>query len=127
MTSHQINLRIVATAAGSLLHNGAQPRDRGSGAKGRAGNLNKDTLYKDYLIHAESFQREKKGAWVPQYTATRRNCAMTTAGFPVQQYQFNHSYRTEREADQFALRYAQQWIDTYGSKKELAGGLPGEN
>ncbi len=127
MTSHQINLRIVATAAGSLLHNGAQSRDRGSGAKGRAGNLNKDTLYKDYLIHAESFQREKKGAWVPQYTATRRNCAMTTAGFPVQQYQFNHSYRTEREADQFALRYAQQWIDTYGSKKELAGGLPGEN
>ena len=87
----------------------------------------KKAVYKDYLILAESFQREEKGAWVPQYTATRQDGAATTAGFPVQQYQFNHSYCTEREADQFALRYAQQWIDTYGPKKDPAGGLPGEN
>jgi hypothetical protein len=80
-------------------------------------------LYKDYLIRAESFQREKKGAWVPQYTASRQNGA-ATAGFPVQQYQFNHSYRTQSEADQFALQYAQQWIDTYGSSKNPANGLP---
>ena len=80
-------------------------------------------LYKDYLIRAESFQREKKGTWVPQYTAIRQNGA-ATVGFPVQQYQFNHSYRTQSEADQFALRYAQQWIDTYGSLKNPANGLP---
>ncbi|MGH7798125.1 MAG: hypothetical protein ACREQ2_24955 [Candidatus Binatia bacterium] len=85
---------------------------------------NKHILYKDYLIRAESFQREKKGAWVPQYTATRQNGAATTVEFPVQQYQFNHCYPTESEADQFALRYAQQWIDTYGSQKNPASGLP---
>jgi len=106
-----------------LIQNGAQPHDYGTDAKGSAGNLNKPTLYKDYLIRAESFQREKKGAWVPQYTATRQNGAATTVEFPVQQYQFHHCYPTESEADQFALRYAQQWIDTYGSQKNPASGL----
>jgi hypothetical protein len=92
--------------------------------QGSAGNLNKPTLYKDYLIRAESFQREKKGAWVPQYTATRQNGAATLAAFPVQQYQFNHSYPTQSEADQFALRYAREWIDAYGSQEHFAGVLP---
>jgi len=96
-------------------------------AKGNAGNLNKSILYKDYLIHTESFQREKQGAWVPQYTATRQDGAATTVKFPVQQYQFNHCYPTEGEADQFALRSAQQWIDTYGLKKNLVSGLPGRS
>jgi hypothetical protein len=86
--------------------------------------LNKPTLYKNYLICAESFQREKKGAWVPQYKATRQNGAATLAAFPMQQYQFNHCYLTESEADQFALRYARQWIDAYGSQEHFAGGLP---
>jgi hypothetical protein len=92
--------------------------------QGSASNLNKPTLYKNYLICAESFQREKKGAWVPQYKATRQNGAATLAAFPMQQYQFNHCYLTESEADQFALRYARQWIDAYGSQEHFAGGLP---
>jgi hypothetical protein len=86
---------------------------------------NKHILYKDYLIQAESFQREKKGVWVPQYTATRQNGAATTVEFPVQQYQFNHCYLTKSEADQFALQYAQQRIDMYGSQPPPAtSGLP---
>lgn len=79
--------------------------------------MTEPTLYKGYLICVESFQRVSGGPWVPQYTATWQLGETTAPGFPVQQYQFNHSYNTQEEADQFALRYAQQWIDTYGSQK----------
>jgi len=98
--------------------------DYGTDAKGSAGNLNEASFYKDYLIRTESFQREKAGPWVPQYTATRQNGAALTAEFPVQQYQFNHCYPTQSEADQFALRSARRWIDTYGSQNKFISGLP---
>lgn len=81
--------------------------------------MTEPTLYKGYLIRVESFQRVSGGPWVPQYTATWQTGGTAAApGFPVQQYQFNHSYDTQEEADQFALRYAQQWIDSYGSPQK---------
>jgi hypothetical protein len=70
-----------------------------------------DTPYKDYLIRSESFQREKNGAWVPQYTLIRRDAAIEKKDFPSHQYQFNHTCPTEREADEFAVQSAQAWID----------------
>jgi hypothetical protein len=73
--------------------------------------MNEETLYKRYLIHGESFQREKNGAWVPQYTVTRRDAAAEKTDFPSHQYQFNHTYPTEREADEFAVHMARMWID----------------
>lgn len=73
--------------------------------------MNQDTLYKNYRIHGESFQREKNGCWVPQYTVSRQDAATQASDFPSHQYQFNHTYRTEREADEFAVKMARVWID----------------
>ena len=69
------------------------------------------TLYKNYLIRGESFQREENGAWVPQYTLIRQDAAATKLDFPSHQYQFNHACPTEREADEYAAQKAQAWID----------------
>lgn len=72
-------------------------------------------FYKNYLICRESFQREKNGAWVPQYTVTRRDGAGEKKDFPSHQYQFNHAYPSEREANEFALHMARSWIDRAAS------------
>jgi hypothetical protein len=72
--------------------------------------MNNDTPYKNYLIRGESFQREKNGSWIPQYTATRRD-GVTRSDFPSQQYQLHHACRTKGEADEFAVRKAKEWID----------------
>jgi hypothetical protein len=73
--------------------------------------MKQDTLYKNHLIHGESFQREKNGAWVPQYTVIRQDAAMEKRDYPSHQYQFNHAYRTEGEANEFAVQKAREWID----------------
>jgi hypothetical protein len=65
--------------------------------------------YKNYFISCESFQRQKHGSWVPQYTITRQ---VTDSGeFPSHQYQFSHTYCTKNEADCFAAEKAREWID----------------
>jgi hypothetical protein len=73
--------------------------------------MNQDTLYRNYRIHGESFQRESNGGWVPQYTVSRQDAATEKIEFPSHQYQFNHTYGTEREADDFAVQMARAWID----------------
>ena len=75
------------------------------------GRMKQDTLYKNHLIHGESFQREKNGTWVPQYTVTRQDAATEKKDYPSHQYQFNHTYPTELEADEFAVQKARDWID----------------
>ena len=69
--------------------------------------------YKNCLICGESFQREKNGKWVPQYTLTRPKTESTGKGsdFPSHQYQFNEALRTESEADAYALGKAMEWVD----------------
>jgi hypothetical protein len=63
----------------------------------------KDTLlYKNYFIGCESFQREKHGSWVPQYTITRQ--ATESNDFPSHQYQSSHALPTKDEADCFAVQ-----------------------
>jgi hypothetical protein len=57
--------------------------------------------YKNFLICGESFQREKNGTWIPQYTLTRRNTGNSGNHFPSQQYQLNEAFATEDEADKF--------------------------
>ena len=73
--------------------------------------MKKDTLYKNYLIRGESFQRETNGSWIPQYTVCRQDALATPLDYPSHQYQLHHSCSSEREADEFALRRAQEWID----------------
>ena len=65
--------------------------------------------YKNYFIDSESFQREKHGSWVPQYTISRR--ISESNDFPSHQYQFSHTFPTKNEADCFAVQKAQEWID----------------
>ncbi len=67
--------------------------------------------YRNYLIRGESFQREKNGTWVPQYTLTRQGTGSKENGFPSYQYQFNEAFPTESEADDYALQRAREWID----------------
>lgn len=68
-----------------------------------------DISYKDYFIRGESFQREKRGAWVPQYTIVRQESSGTD--FPCHQYQFSHVFPTETDANDFAVQKAEEWID----------------
>jgi hypothetical protein len=70
--------------------------------------------YKDCLIGVESFQREKDGSWIPQYTLTRPKTESTGKGsdFPSHQYQYNEAFPNEAEADAYALRRAKEWVDT---------------
>jgi hypothetical protein len=70
-----------------------------------------DISYKDCLIRGESFQREKNGTWVAQYTVTRQETGSSGSGFPSHQYQFNEAFPSESEADEYALRRAKEWID----------------
>jgi hypothetical protein len=64
--------------------------------------------YKSCLIRGESFQREKNGTWIPQYTLTRQDKGNE---FPSHQYQLNEIFLTEGEADDFAVQKAMEWID----------------
>jgi hypothetical protein len=73
--------------------------------------MNNDITYKDYLIRGESFQREEHGTWVPQYKVTRQDTAAEKKDYPSHQYQFNQAYGTERDADEFAVQKARDWID----------------
>jgi len=68
--------------------------------------------YKNCLIRGESFQREKKGTWVPQYTLTRQETGTKENAFPSYQYQFNEAFPTESEADAYAVGRAMEWVDS---------------
>ena len=67
--------------------------------------------YKNCLIQSESFQREKNGAWVPQYALTRQETGGKGHDFPSYQYQFEEAFPTESEADDYALQRAREWVD----------------
>jgi hypothetical protein len=71
--------------------------------------VNNNLLYKNYFIGCESFQREKHGSWVPQYTISRQ--VTESNDFPSHQYQFTHTLPTKNEADRYAAQKAQEWID----------------
>lgn len=73
--------------------------------------MNDAVFYKNYLIRGESFQREKNGVWIPQYTVARKEAEARATAFPSHQYQFNEAFPTEWEADELALRRAREWVD----------------
>jgi hypothetical protein len=72
-------------------------------------------LYKNWLICAESFQREKNGPWVSQYLVSRKEGEKDGYPFPSLQYQLNDVFWTEEEADDFAVSKAKEWIDQPGA------------
>jgi hypothetical protein len=74
--------------------------------------------YQNCLIRGESFQREKNGKWVPQYTLRRQAAKNKVSDFLSHQAQLNKAFPTENAADDFALQEAMRWIDE-NSKLEL--------
>jgi hypothetical protein len=73
--------------------------------------MKKSVLYRSHLILGESFQRRNNGSWVGQYTLMRPENAGSDSDFPSHQHQFNAIFRTKREADEYALRRAKEWVD----------------
>jgi hypothetical protein len=67
--------------------------------------------YKNCLIRGESFQREKHGTWIPQYSLVRHKTGSKGHDFPSYQYQFEEAFPTEGEADTYAQQKAKEWID----------------
>jgi len=67
--------------------------------------------YKNCGIHGESFQRQKNGAWIPQYTLTVPERRRKPGDFPSHQYQFNNALPAESDADEYALGRAREWVD----------------
>lgn len=67
--------------------------------------------YKNCLIRSESFQLEQSGSWIPRYTLTRQTTNSDLSGTPSHHDRLDKVYSTEREADEFALQDAMQWVD----------------
>ncbi len=69
--------------------------------------------YKNCLIHSESFQLGQSGSWIPRYALTRLNTDSASNATPSHHDRLDKVYRTEGEADAFALSDAMQWVDNH--------------
>jgi predicted membrane chloride channel (bestrophin family) len=67
--------------------------------------------YQNCFIRSESFQREKNGKWIPQYTLRRQDSKNEVNDFLSHQAQLEKVFATENAADDFALQEAMKWID----------------
>ena len=73
--------------------------------------------YKNCLIRGESFQREKDGKWIPQYTLKRQENKKMRSDFLSHQARLEKIFTNENAADDFALQEAMKWIDKNGTQK----------
>ena len=73
--------------------------------------------YQNCLIRGESFQREKNGKWIPQYSLKRQETKSRVSDFLSRQAQLNKAFPTEDAADDFALQEAMKWIDKNSKPK----------
>lgn len=67
--------------------------------------------YKNCLIHSESFQLAQSNSWIPRYSLMRRDTDSKQDGTPSHHDRLDKVFRTEKEADEFALQDAMQRID----------------
>jgi hypothetical protein len=103
--------KFIRWSGRNKINQNRRPPDTREGQEGEERKMKSTVSYKNYVIRAESFQREKSGDWIPQYNFTRQNIASKGNDFPAQQYQLNEALPTEDAADDFALRKAMEWID----------------
>ena len=68
-------------------------------------------FYQNCLIRSESFQREKNGKWIPQYTLRRQDIKNKASDFLSHRAQLDKTFPTESAADDFAFQRAMKWID----------------
>ena len=74
--------------------------------------MKSNITYRNWLICSDSFRRERKGRWIPQYTLTRQGAKIKEIGVTTHQAQLKTTFWSENEADEFALQDAMRWIDT---------------
>ena len=67
--------------------------------------------YKNRLIRGESFQLTQSSNWIPRYTLTLQGASNHQNGALSHHDRLDKVFRTENEADEFALQDAMRWID----------------
>jgi len=67
--------------------------------------------YKNCLIRGESFQLAQSSGWIPRYTLMLQGTSSDWTGAHSHHDRLDKVFWTEREADEFALQDAIQWID----------------
>jgi hypothetical protein len=108
-----LNRKVVewnAAIAGSSPYVNSEHERTFSDDKAKERKMKSSISYKNCLIRSESFQRETKGSWIPQYTVTGQD-AKKTSGVPSHHAQLDKTFWSENEADEFALQDAMHWID----------------
>jgi len=67
--------------------------------------------YKNCVIRSESFQLEQSSSWIPRYTLMHRDANHEWSGDRSHHDRLDKVFWTEKEADEFALQDAMEWID----------------
>jgi len=67
--------------------------------------------YKNCLVRGESFQLAQSSSWIPRYSLTRQGANSTPKSALSHHDRLDKVFRTESEADDFALQDAMLWID----------------
>ena len=67
--------------------------------------------YKNCLIRGESFQLTQSSSWIPRYTLTLQDANSNPKRALSHHDRLDKVFRTENEADEFALPDAMRWID----------------
>jgi len=67
--------------------------------------------YKNCLVRGESFQLAQNCNWIPRYSLTLQEANNNSKGALSHHDRLDQVFRTENEADEFALQDAMRWID----------------
>ena len=67
--------------------------------------------YKNCLVRGESFQLAQTSSWIPRYSLTLQGANSSPLGALSHHDRLDQVFRTENEADEFALQDAMRWID----------------
>ena len=71
-----------------------------------------DISYKNFLIRGESFQPTQSSGWIPRYVLRGANPSADDS--PLSHDRLDKSFGSKSEADDFAVRDAESWIDNFG-------------
>ena len=67
--------------------------------------------YKNCLVRGESFQLVQSSNWIPRYSLKLQGANNNSKGALSHHDRLDQVFRTENEADEFALQDAMRWID----------------
>lgn len=67
--------------------------------------------YKNCLVRGESFQLAQSSSWIPRYSLVLQGPNSNPQDALSYHDRLDQVFRTENEADEFALQDAMRWID----------------